>query len=258
LHLNEGIVPFAERSQMIHETDFSGQRVLVVGGSSGIGNGIAHAFRDRGALVHVWGTRERADYSPAEGSDLKDLGYDRVDVSDPEAIDSAPIPFAGLEVLVLCQGTVAYQRGEFERDGWDTVMAVNLDSVMHCASKFRSSLVHGGSIIIVSSISGMKANIGNPAYAASKAGAISLTKSLGLAFVGDGIRVNGLAPGLVATKLTEVTTQDPRRLERALANIPQGRLGTLSDMAGAAIFLASPLASYVIGHTLVVDGGLSL
>jgi 3-oxoacyl-[acyl-carrier protein] reductase len=138
-------------------------------------------------------------------------------------------------------------------------MAVNLDSLMHIARKFRSPLsAASGSIVIVSSISGLKANVGNPAYAASKAGAISLTKTLGQAFAADGIRVNGLAPGLVDTKLTKVTTQNEARLNGALASIPQRRVGTPQDMAGAAIFLASPLASYVTGHTLVVDGGLSL
>ena len=88
--------------------------------------------------------------------------------------------------------------------------------------------------------------------------AISLTKTLGQAWAKDGIRVNGLAPGLVDTKLTKVTTQHPDRLAGALATIPQRRMGTPADMAGAALFLASPLASYVTGHTLIVDGGLSL
>ncbi len=104
----------------------------------------------------------------------------------------------------------------------------------------------------------MQANIGNPAYAASKAGAISLTKTLGQAWARDGIRVNGLAPGLVDTKLTKATTQNPKRLEAALRRIPLRRAGTPNDMAGAALFLASPLASYVQGHTLVADGGLTL
>lgn len=245
---------------MIDDTDFTGKHVLVVGGSSGIGNGIAHAFRVRGAQVHVWGTRALAqDYDAAEGSDLSGLGYSCVDVGRPEAIEAADLPFPALDVLVLCQGTVVYRRGEFEREGWDKVMAVNLDSVMQCCMKFRPQLAEkNGSVVIVSSISGLKANIGNPAYAASKAGAISLTKTLGQAFAAEGIRVNGLAPGLVDTKLTKVTTAHPQRLEGALAAIPQRRMGTPADMAGAAIFLASPLASYVTGHTLVVDGGLSL
>ena len=138
-------------------------------------------------------------------------------------------------------------------------MAVNLDSLMHIARKFKPQLLDSrGSVIVVSSISGLKANIGNPAYAASKAGAISLTKTLGQAWAPEGIRVNGLAPGLVDTKLTKVTTQNPERMAGALASIPQRRMGTPADMAGAAIFLASPLASYVTGHTLIVDGGLSL
>ncbi len=246
---------------MIDDTDMTGQRVLVVGGSSGIGNGIAQAFRARGAAVQVWGTRARAaDYDPAQGSDLTGLGYACVDVGDPEAISAAPAPFdTGLDVLVLCQGTVVYKRGEFARPGWDRVMAINLDSVMQCTMRFRAALgASRGSVIVVSSISGLKANIGNPAYAASKAGAISLTKSLGQALAAEGIRVNGLAPGLVDTKLTTVTTQHPDRLAAAVARIPQSRMGTPADMAGAAIFLASPLAAYVTGHTLVVDGGLSL
>ncbi|MDF8334895.1 SDR family NAD(P)-dependent oxidoreductase [Novosphingobium cyanobacteriorum] len=245
---------------MRSDTDFTGKRVLVVGGSSGIGNGIAHGFRIRGADVHVWGTRaDASEYKREDGSDLDGLGYSCVDVGDPDAIEAVASPFATLDVLVLCQGTVVYRRGEFERAGWDRVMAVNLDSLMHCARRFRGQLAETkGSIIIVSSVSGFQANIGNPAYAASKAGAISLTKTLGQAFGSDGIRVNGMAPGVVDTKLTKITTQNPARLEGALARVPQRRMGTPEDMAGAAIFLASPLASYVTGHTLVVDGGLTL
>jgi 3-oxoacyl-[acyl-carrier protein] reductase len=245
---------------MRDDTDFAGKSVLVAGGSSGIGNGVARAFKDRGAQVAVWGTRPGAtDYRQDEGSDLSGLAYAQVDVGDPEAIEAAARPFATLDVLVLCQGWVVYRRGEFERPGWDRVMAVNLDSLMGCARKFHDQLASArGSLIIVSSISGLSANIGNPAYAASKAGAISLTKTLGQAWAADGIRVNGLAPGLVDTKLTKVTTENPKRREGAIARIPVGRMGEPADMAGAAIFLASPLAAYVAGHTLVVDGGLSL
>ncbi|MFV0278458.1 MAG: SDR family NAD(P)-dependent oxidoreductase [Parahaliea sp.] len=246
----------------MNELDFSGRRALVVGGSSGIGNGIAQAFRAHGAAVHVWGTRPAAsDYSAADGSDLDGLGYSAVDVGDPEAIASAAAPFEeGLDSLILCQGIVAYDRKEFQREAWDRVMAVNLDSLIHCCEKFRAALgaAGGGSIVIVSSVSGYRGNIGNPAYAASKAGAVNLTMSLGQAYARDGIRVNGLAPGLVETKLTEVTTKHPKRLEQALSGIPLRRLGTPADMAGTALFLASPLAAYVCGQTILVDGGLAL
>ena len=241
------------------DLDFTGKTVLVVGGSSGIGNGIAHGFRERGAKMHVWGTRaSAADYAGAEGSDLTGLSYAKVDVGVRDEIAAAEA-ISPLDVLILCQGTVQYRRAEFEPEGWDRVMAVNLDSLMDCARKFRATLAERkGVIVIVSSISGYASNRGNPAYAASKAGAISLTKTLGEAWAPEGIRVVGLAPGLVDTKLTKVTTEHPERRAGALASIPLGRMGTPQDMAGAALLLASPLAAYVVGHTLIVDGGLSL
>lgn len=244
----------------MNELDFTGKTVLVVGGSSGIGNGVAHAFREHGARVHVWGTRpSAADYAGVEGSDLTGLGYACVDVGDRAQIEREAPALPALDVLVLCQGTVVYRRGEFEPAGWDRVMAVNLDSLMDCSRAFHDRLAAArGSIIIVSSVSGFQSNRGNPAYAASKAGAVSLTKTLGEAWARDGIRVNGLAPGLVDTKLTKVTTEHPDRLAGALRAIPVGRMGTPADMAGAALFLASPLAAYVAGQTLIVDGGLSL
>ncbi len=241
------------------DLDFSGKTVLVVGGSSGIGNGISHGFRERGAAVHVWGTRATAaDYDGIEGSDLTGLTYAKVDVGVRAEIDAAAT-IVPLDVLILCQGTVRYRRAEFEPEGWDQVMAVNLDSLMDCARKFRATLAERkGVIIIVSSTAGYTSARGNPAYAASKAGAVSLTKTLGEAWAPEGIRVVGLAPGLVDTKLTKVTTENPDRLEGALRSIPLGRMGTPADMAGAALLLASPLAAYVVGQTLIVDGGLSL
>ena len=231
----------------------------MVGGSSGIGNGIAHAFRERGAAVHVWGTRaSAAAYDGVEGSDLNGLAYSQVDVGDRDQVAAASGPDA-LDVLILCQGTVVYRRGEFAAEGWDRVMAVNLDSLMACAMKFHDRLAaRQGVIVIVSSVSGYRSNRGNPAYTASKAGAVSLTKTLGEAWARDGSRVVGLAPGLVDTMLTKVTTEHPARREGALRSIPLGRMGTPADMAGAALFLASPLAAYVVGQTLIVDGGLSL
>jgi 3-oxoacyl-[acyl-carrier protein] reductase len=258
---NASVLHKQGEGKMDHPLDFSGKKVLVVGGSSGIGNGIAHAFVEAGADVHVWGTRATAaDYADVEGSELSGLGYDCVDVGNYDAIQSAPPPFDGaLDILVLCQGTVVYQGGEFEKEGWDKVVGVNLDSLMHCGSKFHDSLAAAqGSVVTVSSVAGFQANIGNPAYAASKAGAVSLTKTLGQAWARDNIRVNGIAPGLVDTKLTKVTTEHPKRREGALRSIPLRRFGEPADMAGAVLFLASPLAAYMTGQTLVVDGGLTL
>jgi 3-oxoacyl-[acyl-carrier protein] reductase len=244
----------------MNELDFSGRQVLVVGGSSGIGNGIAQAFRAKGARVAVCGTRANpADYFVGEGSDLQGLEYAQLDVSNPQAIEKFEPPFAKLDVLVLAQGAVIYRRGEFEMDGFRKVLEVNLMSLMACATKFQAMLsASKGSLIIVSSTAAYHSTMGNPAYNASKTGAVGLTRTLGEAWAENGIRVNGIAPGLVDTKMTKATTANPKRLEGALERIPLKRLGTPADMAGAALFLASPLSSYIIGQTLVVDGGLIL
>ena len=244
----------------MNELDFTNRKVLVVGGTSGIGNGIAQAFRHRGAVVHVWGTRAQAeDYSPAEGSDLTGLHYARVDVSDSAAIESYQPPFELLDVLVLSQGVVLYRRGEFETAGFRRVLDVNLNSLMTCSAKFHDMLQAAeGSLIIISSTAAFHSTRGNPAYNASKAGAAGLTRTLGEAWARDGIRVNGIAPGFVDTKMTKVTTENPTRLRQTLERIPRGRLGTPSDMAGAALFLASPMADYIVGQTIIVDGGLIL
>ena len=244
----------------MNELDFSGKQVLVVGGSSGIGNGIAQAFRAKGARVAVCGTRAHAaDYSPDEGSHLEGLEYAQLDVSNAQAIEDFKPSFAGLDVLVLAQGAVIYRRGEFQMDGFRKVLEVNLMSLMACATKFQAMLgAAKGSLIIVSSTAAYHSTMGNPAYNASKTGAVGLTRTLGEAWAENGIRVNGIAPGLVDTKMTKVTTANPKRLEGAIAQIPLKRLGTPDDMAGAALFLASPLASYVVGQTIVVDGGLIL
>ncbi|MDZ4319627.1 MAG: SDR family oxidoreductase, partial [Phenylobacterium sp.] len=116
----------------------------------------------------------------------------------------------------------------------------------------------GGALITVSSTAAYHATRGNPAYNASKTGVLGLTRTLAVAWAQDGIRVNGLAPGLVDTKLTKVTTENPDRLAASLRQIPAGRLGTPDDMAGVALFLASPLAAYVYGQTIPCDGGLIL
>jgi 3-oxoacyl-[acyl-carrier protein] reductase len=244
----------------MNELDFTGKTLLVVGGSSGIGNGIAQAFRAKGAAVHVCGTKASAkDYSGQEGSDLDGLSYAPLDVSDSQAVESFRPAFDRLDVLVLAQGTVIYKRGEFEMSGFRKVLEVNLMSLMACGAKFHTMLkASKGSLIIVSSTAAYHSTMGNPAYNASKTGAVGLTRTLGEAWAEDGIRVNGIAPGLVDTKLTKVTTANPGRLEGAVKSIPLRRLGTPADMAGAALFLASPLASYIVGQTIVVDGGLIL
>ncbi|WP_157220781.1 SDR family NAD(P)-dependent oxidoreductase [Flavisphingomonas formosensis] len=238
--------------------DFTGKTVLVVGGSSGIGRGTARAFVSRGATVHVWGTRpDLSDYEDAQ--ELAGIHYAQVDVVDAQRVAAAASGFTELDVLILCQGTVLYNRREFETEAFRRVIDVNLTSMMTCAQTFHDALrASKGSIVIVSSTAAYRATRGNPAYAASKAGLLGLTRTLGQAWARKGIRVNGIAPGFVDTKLTKVTTEDPERLAEALGIIPLGRLGEPADMAGVVLFLASPLANYVVGETILVDGGLTL
>lgn len=245
---------------MTNDLNFSAKTVLVVGGSSGIGNGIAQAFRIRGAIVHVTGTRTSvADYANEPGSDLTSVAYHQLDVSTPSAITAFSPPFDTLDILVLAQGTVLYKRGEYSPEGFRKIIEINLNSMMDCCLKFQALLkASRGSVITVSSTAAFHATRGNPAYNASKSGLVGLTRTLAEAWAGDGIRVNGIAPGFVATKITKVTTDNPERLKGALDGIPLGRLGTPEDMAGAALFLASPLASYIVGQTIIVDGGLIL
>jgi 3-oxoacyl-[acyl-carrier protein] reductase len=244
----------------LDELDFTGKVALIVGGSSGIGNGIAQAFRRHGATVHVSGTRSSVDaYAGEIGSDLTGLHYARLDVSDDAGVASWPVRFDELDILVLCQGAVLYKRQEFEPAAFKSVVQVNLNSIIACATKFRQALARaGGSVITISSVGGFRVTRGNPAYAASKAGVIHLTRTLGDAWAPEGIRVNGIAPGLVATKMIKVTTDDPQRLAHRLAGIPLKRMGTVDEIAGIALFLASPLAAYVVGQTIVADGGRSL
>jgi 3-oxoacyl-[acyl-carrier protein] reductase len=240
--------------------DFRNRTALVVGGSSGIGNGIAQAFRACGARVHVWGTRaSTTDYACDAGSELSGLRYECVDASKFDKVDAYTPPFNALDVLVLCQGAVLYKRKEFTMEGFTRVVDVNLNSIMACAKKFQSMLAETkGSIVVISSTAAYRSTKGNPAYAASKAGTLGLIRSLGEAWAPLGIRVNGIAPGMVRTKMTEVTIANPARLRAMLASIPLGRLGTPVDIAGVALFLASPHAGYIVGHVVVVDGGALL
>jgi 3-oxoacyl-[acyl-carrier protein] reductase len=245
---------------MRNEIDFTNKTVFVVGGSSGIGNGIARMFHEHGADVFVSGTRpSAADYTADDVSDLSGLTYLQLDVADDKNVENLVPPFDTLDVLVLSQGTVMYKRAEFQMPNFRRVLDVNLMSVMNCCMKFHDMLAASkGSAVILGSGASFHAVFGNPAYSASKGALVTLTKTLAEAWATDGIRVNGIAPGLVATKITKVTWDHPRRYEDSIAEIPLKRWGTPEDMGGIALFLASPLSSYITGQMLIADGGMSL
>jgi len=235
------------------------KRILVVGGSSGIGRGIANCFLNLNADVCITGTKENIEDYGLEDVVSQKSEYVQLDLLDPEALGNLVIPFDSLDVLVCSQGTVQYKRKEFEMEIFREVLDLNLTSMMACCQKFKPLMTNvDTNIILLGSGASYKAVRGNPAYSASKGGILTLVKTLAEAWAREGIRVNGIAPGYVASKLTEVTFKDKNRYESSLKNIPLARWGEAEDIGHTACFLASSKASYITGQMITVDGGLGL
>lgn len=235
--------------------DFTGKTVVVTGGSTGIGNGIARAFRDHGAKLTITASRERAAYD----TDMDGMDYHQVDIADDDAMRAFAAQVSSLDVLVNSVGTVVYKRKEFQMPTFRHVVDVNLNGVMHACVLFHDKLLATkGNIVNIASVASFRPTRGNPAYSASKGGLALLTKSLADAWGPEGIRVNGLAPGFVATKITAVSYDNPEINEGIVNTTPLRRWGTPEEMGQVALFLASDMASFMTGHTIPVDGGQSL
>lgn len=245
---------------MTGDLDFSGARVLVVGGSSGIGNAIATAFRDRKARVCITGTRGQPSDYTGEGIDFDGMVYLPLDVTDGDAIDALELPFEGLSLLVNCQGIVPDMEVDpLDAGQFDRVLSINLASVANLCRRFRDDLAAAkGSVINIGSGACFVAVPHRPSYSASKGGLLTLTKSLAAAWARDGVRVNGIAPGYVPTRMTTANPENAERHARSVERIPMARWGEPAEIAGVALFLASPLASYVTGQMVAADGGLTL
>ena len=240
--------------------NFESKNIIIIGGSSGIGRGIASSFIDKGANVCITGTRENIeDYEGDITENIKKCIYRKLDLSDDKNLQNLSLPFEDVHTLVCSQGIVAYDRKEFEMNTFKRVVDLNLNSVMASCSFFHENLIkNNGSIVIIGSGASYHAVKGNPAYSASKGGLLTLIKTLAEAWAINGIRVNGIAPGYVATKLTEVTFGNEKRYENSLKNIPLRRWGSPKDMGEVCCFLCSEGASYVTGQMITVDGGMSL
>ena len=234
--------------------DFTGRSVLVTGASAGIGNAIARGFRDAGATVHATGTRPRTSYD----TDLDGMTFHQTDIGDGDALQTLADAVPELDVLVNNAGTVLYRRQEYERENFQRVLDVNLTGMMTLSGLLRPKLAasSAASIVNLTSVTAFFGSRGNPAYGASKAGIVQLTKTLAVAWARDGIRVNAIAPGFIATEMTKVS-QTGAVNEGILKRTPLGRWGRPADIAGAAMFLASDAAAFVTGETITVDGGFS-
>jgi NAD(P)-dependent dehydrogenase (short-subunit alcohol dehydrogenase family) len=232
--------------------DYRGKTILISGGSSGIGLAIAKGFQDAGGTVSITGTREKADDYP---DDLTGLNFHQLDMEDGEAIEALAKTLPSLDVLVNCAGNTIRNEAAYQPDNFDKVIAINLSGTFRLSMASLPHLKKGpGAVINIASMTSYFGAPGSPGYGASKAGVLELTQTLAVAWASFGIRVNGIAPGWIETKLTQYWRQDQRdRL--ILERTPMGRWGRPEDMVGAALFLASDAAAFVTGVTLPVDGG---
>lgn len=233
---------------------YAGKIVLVTGGSTGIGAGIARAFRLHGARVLVTGsTAAKLDWCAAQGIE----GH----AADVRSDADCAALLGGLDVLdVLVTAAGIVRRDDEHQLGvFQDVLDVNLVGTARYAFGARNLLAASRGCII--SIASMLSYFGDrrvPAYAASKGGVSQLTKSLALAYAPDGIRVNAIAPGWIETPLTEELWQSPTIAPAIAARTATKTWGKPEDIANGALFLASPAAAYVTGTTLVIDGGYSI
>ncbi len=238
--------------------DYGGARVLVTGGSNGIGLAIARAYREAGAEVIITGRRADAlDYE----HDLAGLAYRQLDVSSLEALTTLADSLEGLDILVNNAGGALAD--EWGHAGFAEALNVNLASAFHLSSACKpllqaSEFEGGASIIGIASMTSFFGHEWTPGYGAAKAGLVQLVKTLGISWGPLGIRANAVAAGMTRTNLTAPAIEGmPEMIEGMFTRQGLKRVGEADDIAGAVLFLTSPAASWITGQTLAVDGGFS-
>jgi NAD(P)-dependent dehydrogenase (short-subunit alcohol dehydrogenase family) len=232
---------------------FKGRHVLVTGGTSGIGAAIASAFLDEGAIVTATGVT-LAEVAEAAQS-MPGLHTAVLDVRSAAEIESLITSLPALHHVVNCAGII--RRGaEHDAEVFADVIDINLTGTMRICTAARAKLKEAkGSIVNTASVLSFFGGGLVPGYAASKGGIAQLTKSLAIAYAPDGIRVNAVAPGWIETPLTTALRENAERNAAILARTPLARWGRPEDIAGGVLYLSSPIASFVTGTVLAIDGG---
>ncbi len=244
--------------------DLTGKVALVTGGTKGIGRALSLGLASAGADVVV--VSRHQDQCGAVAEEVRSLGQrglgiaaDVSSVTDAERVVSETVrTLGGLHVLVNNAGVNSVQAANMVReDDWNKVIEINLKAVFFWSQAAAKEMITAGKgkIINISSVGGVIGESKMAAYAASKAGVISLTKSLAREWGRYNIQVNGLGPGYVLTEMNEEALKDEKVFNSIVSTIPLRRIGKVDDLIGPAVFLASTASDFVTGHTLFVDGG---
>lgn len=237
-----------------------GKVALVTGASRGLGAGIAEALKEAGATVAGTSREEGSARTISEKLGTPPVTMDVADVASVRAgVDRMVGELGRIDILVNNAG-VNVPRGVFEVDetSWDAVMDTNLKGAFFVSQTTARHMVErgeGGRIVTIGSQAGTVGIEERAAYCSSKGAVNLMTKVLAIELAEHGITANVVAPTFIATELTRSTLEDPVWSERILSRIPMGRVGEVRDVAAAVLYLASPAASMVTGHTLLVDGG---
>lgn len=242
--------------------DLTGKSALVTGATGGIGGAIAKALHRQGASVAISGTR-RENLDALAGELGERVHVIPCNLSDMAAVENlvpaAAEAMGGLDILVSNAGITRDNLFvQLSDEAWDEVIRVNLTATFRLARAATRLMMRKrfGRIIGITSVVGVTGNAGQGNYAAAKAGMIGMMKSLAQEYAKRNVTANCIAPGFIATAMTDALNDKQR--EGILARVPAGRLGTSDDIAAAAVFLASDEAGYVTGQTLHVNGGMAM